>query len=253
MTPVIDTIFMDLGNTLRFVEKDAAHIAAANQKIIDLLGIDEDPALFYSKLKNRYKEYRNWALENHAEAPEAELWTRWLTPDLPAEEVAPISTELTYYFRQSNGRRVVVDGGKEVIAELKERGYKLGIISNLISTSEIPEWLEEDGLAHYFSSVVLSSVFGRRKPDPEIYYEAARRAESRPETCAYVGDNLNRDVTGSRVAGFGMTVIFNSPEAIASAEITEENRPDVTIHNFRELLNIFTGVRPDHAPNSREA
>lgn len=239
MIPEIDTVFFDLGDTLRFVEKDQDHIKKAQRRLVELLETDEDPVSFHEKLKNRYKGYRVWAMENMAEAPEPELWGRWLAPDFPAEKVIPLSTELTYQFRQTNGRRVVVDGGREVIEELKNRGYKLGIISNLISTSEIPEWLEEDGLAGYFSSVLLSSVYGKRKPDPEIYLEAARRAHSLPQTCAYVGDNLNRDVTGTRLAGFRMAIIFTSPEVLSSSEITDANRPDMTIHNFRQLLEIF--------------
>jgi putative hydrolase of the HAD superfamily len=139
------------------------------------------------------------------------------------------------------GRRVVVEGGREVVVELEKRGYTLGIISNLIGTREIGEWLEVDGFSPYFKSVVLSSVFGKRKPDPAIYLEAARRAEVEPVHCAYVGDNLKRDVTGTRLAGFGMIVIMISPEELAGETITDENRPDLIIHEFRQLLEIFPG------------
>ena len=92
--------------------------------------------------------------------------------------------------------------------------------------------------------MVLSSVLGIRKPSPEIYYEAARRAGVEPARCAYIGDNLKRDVTGTRSAGFGMIVIMISPEALAEAEITDENRPDVIIHEFRQLLDVFPGIKP---------
>jgi putative hydrolase of the HAD superfamily len=126
-----------------------------------------------------------------------------------------------------------------VLEELQKRGYTLGIISNLIGTREIPEWLEAEDYSRYFKSVVLSSVFGKRKPDPSVYFEAANRAGVDPSKCAYVGDNLKRDVTGTRAAGFGQIVIMISPEELAEAEITDENRPDVIIHEFRQLLDIF--------------
>jgi len=125
--------------------------------------------------------------------------------------------------------------------ELSRRGYILGIISNVITSREIPDWLEEEGLTPYFQSVVLSSVMGIRKPAPEIYLEAARRAGVLPEKCAYVGDNLKRDVTGTRRAGFGMAVIYISLEELQDAEITDENRPDAIIHSFAQLLDIFPG------------
>jgi len=239
MPPEIKAIFLDLGNTLRFVVKDELHMARARQEIIRLLGSEDDPDSFCKKLNTRYKDYRKWAFDNLAEATEAELWTRWLAPEFPAEKISSISKELTYQFRQTNGRRVVVEDGKEVIVELHMRGYKLGIISNLISTKEIPEWLEEDGYEPYFSSVVLSSVYGKRKPDPAIYLEAAKQAGVAPENCVYVGDNLNRDVTGTREAGFGLAVIIISPEDLAESTINEHNRPDIIINKFSQLLEIF--------------
>lgn len=242
MTHNIEAIFLDLGNTLRILVKDQDHMARARQRIVELVGTNEDPVTFVAKLEERYKVYRKWAFENLREAPESEMWMRWLAPDFPAEKIAPLGAELTYQYRQSMGRRVVVDGGREVVEELQRRGYTLGIISNLIGTREIPEWLEAEGYGSYFKAVVLSSVFGRRKPDPSIYFEAAKRAGVDPSKCAYVGDNLKRDVTGTRAAGFGQIVIMISPEELAEAEITDENRPDVIIHQFRQLLDIFPGI-----------
>lgn len=238
----IEAIFIDLGNTLRILVKDEEHMARARQKIASLVGTEEDPAAFVAKVNEHYKEYRKWAFENLREAPEAEMWTRWLAPDFPAERIAPLGPELTYQYRQSMGRRVVVNGGREVVIELQKRGYVLGIISNLIGTREIPEWLEAENFAPYFNTVVLSSVLGIRKPDPAIYLEAARRIDVEPARCAYVGDNLKRDVTGTRAAGFGMLVIMITPEELARETITDENRPDVIIHEFKQLLDIFPAM-----------
>lgn len=239
MTQEIEAIFLDLGNTLRILVKDQDHMARAQQRIVDLVGTDEDPAAFCEKLNERYKVYRKWAFEHLNEAPESELWTRWLVPEFPPEEISPLGSELTFQFRQSMGRRVVVENGREVVEELNRRGYVLGIISNLIGSREIPEWLEADGFAQYFKSVVLSSVFGRRKPHPAIYLEATRQAGVDPSRCVYVGDNLKRDVTGTRAAGFGMVIIMISPEALAEETITDQNRPDLIIHEFKDLLDIF--------------
>jgi len=239
MKPDIQAIFLDLGNTLRKLVKDEAHMALARRKITELVETDENPESFCDKLNARYKIYRKWAFENLTEAPEAELWTRWLAPELPAEKIAPLGVELTYQYRQSMGRRVVVDSGREVVVELHRRGYILGIISNVITSREIPNWIEADGFAPYFKSVVLSSEFGKRKPDPSIYIEAARIAGVDPIHCVYVGDNLKRDVTGTRQAGFGMVVILLDPAVAEAESVTEDNRPDLIIYEFRKLLDIF--------------
>ena len=140
--------------------------------------------------------------------------------------------------------RVVVDRGKEVVEQLFARRYTLGIISNVITSREITDWMDADGFTPYFKSVALSSVLGIRKPDPEIYHIAARQAGVAPERCAYVGDNLKRDVTGTRAAGFGMVIIMISPQELARQEVNAENCPDAIIHEFIELLDLFP-VCPD--------
>jgi len=241
MTKNIEAIFLDIGNTLRILIKDEPYRADARRKIVSLLGTAAPPEDFCAELDRRYKEYRKWAFDNLTEAPEEELWTRWLAPEFPAERIAPLGEELTYQYRRANGIRVLVENGLEVVDTLFCRGYTLGIISNLISTREIPEWLSRDGLTHYFKSVVLSSVLGIRKPDPEIYLTAARRAGVAPERCAYVGDNLNRDVTGTRTAGFGMAIIMLEEQELKDAEINDDNRPDAIILRFDELLELFPG------------
>lgn len=235
----IQAIFLDIGNTLRILTKNEPHQSLARRRITELIGTNEDPDSFILKIDERYKIYRKWAFANMKEAPEPELWTRWLAPEFPVEHIAPLGCELTYQYRQSMGLRVMVDNGKEVVIELHRRGYTLGLISNVITSQEIPDWLDEDGLSSYFKSVVLSSVVGIRKPDPEIYLEAARRAGAEPRKCVYIGDNLQRDVTGTRNAGFGMVIIMISPEELAKEEVNEANKPDAIIHQFNELLQLF--------------
>ena len=242
MPQPIQAIFLDIGNTLRILIKDEPYQAEARQKIVDLLGSDEDPEAFCAELDARYKEYRKWAFEHMIEASEEELWTRWLAPEFSTDRVAAQAVELTYQYRQSMGRRVVQRDGREVVVELFRRGYQLGIISNVITSREIPDWMDADGFTPYFKSVLLSSVFGRRKPAPSIYLEAARRAGVDPARCVYVGDNLKRDVTGTRQAGFGMVVLLLDPDELASASITDENRPDEIIYEFRQLLDLFPAL-----------
>lgn len=243
MNPNINAIFLDVGNTLRVLVKDEVYQSQARERLVELTGVDQDALEFTNKLDARYKNYRKWAFEQLTEAPEADLWTRWLTPELPQEKIRPIATELTYHFRQAMGRRVLQENAVEVVDELYRRGYTLGIISNVITSQELPDWLETDGLKKYFKAVVLSSLFGRRKPHPSIYHEAVRQAGVQAEHSVYVGDNFKRDVTGTREAGFGMVVILVEPEELEKEPPAPENQPDVIIHRFVDLLELY--LSPD--------
>lgn len=239
MVQNIDAIFIDLGNTMRILVKDEHHQADARKKIAELVGAQESPETLIRGIDERYKTYRKWAFETWIEASESELWTRWLLPDYPPEKITPLATELTFQFRQSMGKRILQPDAKQVISELTSRGYLLGIISNVITTREIPDWLEADALTPYFKSVVLSSLLGRRKPDPEVYWEAARRIGIPPGNCVYVGDNPSRDVIGTRNAGFGMVILLMDPGEVEKDPPSGEKMPDVIIHEFKQLLDLF--------------
>jgi HAD superfamily hydrolase (TIGR01662 family) len=239
MTCDIEAIFIDVGNTLRVLVKDEPYQAQARQQIAALVGTQESPESFCERLEARYKVYRKWAFETLMEASEKELWTRWMLPDWPADKIATLSGELTFLYRKTMGRRFARPEAKPVVVELSKRGYCLGILSNTITEREIPEWLEEDGLSQYFPAVILSSIFGRRKPGPEIYREAARRAGVSPARVAYVGDNPSRDVPGARRAGLGMVIILMDPADLETMDHSGENRPDRVMHDFGELLDIF--------------
>ncbi len=239
MQPDIEAIFLDVGNTLRIVLPEAEFIAQARQNLMGLVGARQSEAVFFDVLEERWKVYRKQSKETLLEASEKELWTRWLLPDYPEEKIAPLSGRLTRLWRDHDGRRVPRPDVNEVIIELSRRGYRLGIIANTITETEIPDWMEREGLTGYFKAVVLSSKVRVRKPNPEIYWEAARRIEADPCKCAYVGDNPVRDVEGCRAAGFGLMIFFFEPDTLKKETPTGDCHPDYTIRTCSELLDIF--------------
>ena len=239
MNKEFDAIFYDLGGTLRLVERDAEFERRARVRIAELCGETGDPDKFCEFLDYRYEGYRKWCFDTMREAPESELWVKWLAPEYPRELILKNAVELTVEFRNKDGRRVVAVNGAQSIKDLHKNGYKLGIISNLITSIEIPEWLEKDGLREYFGAVLLSCVEGIRKPDLRISAKACSLLDVKPERCVYIGDNLKRDVEGTRLAGFGMFILYTTPDKLALEKITDENRPDAVIYDFAELKEIF--------------
>lgn len=235
----IEAIFLDVGNTLRVVVADEAFQKNARQQLMTLVGATAPEGFFFEQLDERWKIYRKQSKETFVEASEKELWTKWLLPDRPVEKIAPLSGKLTRLWRDHDGRRIPRPDVKSTVIELHCRGYVLGIIANTITETEIPDWMETDGLTRYFKAVVLSSKVGYRKPGPEIYWEAARRVGVEPAKCAYVGDNPIRDVEGTQHAGFGMMIIFVEPATIAKEPQKAEVKPDYLIHEMSELLAIF--------------
>ena len=239
MNPSIEAILIDVGNTLRILVGDPEFQADAVKQLYALVNPQEPVEDFMHKIEIRWKAHRNLSKVSLKEATERDLWSKILLPDHPEELIAPLAGKLTRLWRDHDGRRIPRPDVKETIIELHRRGYILGIIANTITETEIPDWLEEDNLSQYFKTVVLSSKVVLRKPDPEIYWLAARQLGVEPGKCAYVGDNPVRDVEGTRAAGYGMMILFNEPATLAKEPPTGEYVPDYTIQETCELLDIF--------------
>jgi putative hydrolase of the HAD superfamily len=235
----IEAIFLDVGNTLRIVIEDPEFMAQAKKDLMTLVGTQESEQEFFDGLNCRWLAYRRQSKATLLEASEKELWTKWLLPNYPMETIAPLAGKLTRLWRDHDGRRVPRPDVKETILELDRRGYTLGIIANTITETEIPDWMETDGLTSYFKAVILSSKVTIRKPNPEIYWEAARRVGVEPCKCAYVGDNPVRDVEGTQAAGYGLMILIEEPATLAKEPSKVVVKPDFKIHTTRDLLDIF--------------
>ncbi len=235
----INAIVFDLGGTLRIALKDKEWMRQGRIHMAELAGTDLPYEEFYALVEERYEKYRAWALDVNRESNDEELWCKWLLYDYPRERIFANRHKLSYEYRQSKGRRVVVDHGVEVLRELYHRGYKLGIISNLIGETEVYDWLEADGLKELFASVILSPECGLRKPDAEIYRVSSRDLGIPCEQIASVADNQGRDIEGAREAGIACNILYNSPEKKHPVDPNGENPPDAIINDFRELLDLF--------------
>lgn len=240
---MIDTIFFDVGNTLRVVVKDKAFSDAAEKELMELVGTKESHGAFFAKIEENWQKYRSEVKKTLIDASEMELWSQHLLPDYPVEHICAVAGRLTRLWRDHDGRRVARPDAKATLGELDRRGYTLGIIANTITETEIPDWMIEDGVAHYFKTVVLSSKVRIRKPDPAIYLLACRAIGKKPENCAYIGDNPIRDVQGTRDAGFAMMIRMDEPDTIKNEPQEIKLHPDYTITRLSELLGIFPPLK----------
>ena len=231
-------VFFDLGDTLRIAFLEEAYMRHARRKMAEIAGTDMPYEEFYQMIEERYEPYRKWALGEFKESGDEELWCKWLLPDYDPVRIRQVCHELSFQYRQTKGRRTVVEGGADTVKELCRRGYTLGIISDLVGRREVDEWLDQDGLRPYFQTVQQSSVTYIRKPGPAIYYYAMEEVGAEPENCCYVGDNLNRDIIGAKAVDFGMTVTVQYQKD-KPLKLTAENRPDAKVYRFPDLLDIF--------------
>jgi len=90
-----------------------------------------------------------------------------------------------------------------VLAELKARGYRLGLISNTGRTpgSALREVLDELDLAQHIDAMVFSNEHGVCKPRTSIFAALREALGVDYGETLFVGDNLYVDVHGAQRAG----------------------------------------------------
>ena len=92
----IEAILFDMGGTLRSsVKKNKAEKRELIQRILDLLGAQTPVDVFAALLSARAKDYKHWAEDTLVELNESDLWTKWMLPDLPAEQISSIASNST--------------------------------------------------------------------------------------------------------------------------------------------------------------
>lgn len=103
------------------------------------------------------------------------------------------------------------------------RGQQLGVLSNG-ELGQQTRKLERFGLTRRFQVVVIWGGNGPRKPAPEAFELAARKAGVQAVECLYIGDGIESDAVAARSAGWrgvwldrtGMMVAPNGIERITS-------------------------------------
>ena len=82
---------------------------------------------------------------------------------------------------------------------LKERGIKIGLISNC--HSEEAAVIKESVLYPYFDAVCLSYDEGIKKPDLDIFKRCLEKLSLNSEDCLYVGDGSSNELEAAKNIG----------------------------------------------------
>ena len=135
------------------------------------------------------------------------------------------------YARAVAGWCTVFADTRDTLATLRERGYRLGLLSN---TWWAAEWHNADlaahGLAGLLDVLVYTSDLECSKPHPSAFREVASRLGVAPEACVMIGDRQIDDVSGAQAVG--MRAIWRRNE---SGFPTSDVAPDAVVDALAEL------------------
>ncbi|MHC1745440.1 MAG: HAD family hydrolase [Syntrophobacteraceae bacterium] len=135
-----------------------------------------------------------------------------LEPILPDHSAHEIERAVRSLWREQEESVRAVPGAVEVLADLKQRGFRIGVISNTwhpfmtgfhrscgLMADQIDDWL-------------LSYLLGEKKPSGALFARALAGSALDPAQCWMVGDSYELDVAPALKAGMKAVWLVVRPE-----------------------------------------
>jgi putative hydrolase of the HAD superfamily len=135
---------------------------------------------------------------------------------LPEAELPGLAAELFALFERPDTFRVY-PGALELVRACRERGLKVGVISNW--SARLARVLAAVGLGGVFDPVLCSAEERLEKPDAELFRAALARAGVPAAAALHAGDHPENDGLGARNAGLHAVLVDHAGrlESLAAA------------------------------------
>jgi len=205
----LTAITFDVGQTLLYPHPTVGTVMS---EVISRYGHSVPAAVFDARMGvfDRYytEQYERdesfWAEEERQHA----MWIGGFTHVCRAVEIEGDLSEITHACYDEfdlASRWQLFEGVQETLAELKGRGYRLGVISNWGAGLE--QLLDDIGIGHFFEVVTASAAAGVHKPMPEAFTRTLGALGVAPEHALHVGDHPTADIQGARAVGMDAVLV----------------------------------------------
>lgn len=115
-----------------------------------------------------------------------------------------LSEEMERRFAAGSYSRLYADT-LPVLENLRERGFRLGVISN--GTPGVARCLESAGVTERVDFVLVSALVGWEKPSPKIFRMGLKAVGLEPAQVVFVGDHYMVDIQGALSVGMHAVMI----------------------------------------------
>lgn len=224
------TVFWDLDQTL--LDFDCS-MEYALQAVFAQYGlkINEEMTARYSVINRSY-----WLRLESGELSKEQVTVgrfRTFFEELGITHVSPEELNVDYQ-RELGSVFFFMEGAKELVALLKERGYRQYVVTNGVNATQANK-MRLSGLDRIMDGVFVSELMGYPKPRKEFFDGCfAALSDVDRNKCILVGDSLTSDMRGAENAG--ITSCWFNPE---KQEKDVDVRTDYEIRRLEELIPIL--------------
>lgn len=132
------------------------------------------------------------------------------------------------------------DGMEELVRELKQRGFKVAIVTSRTRKSAF-QTIDKHKLGECFDYVLTCEDTTIHKPNPEPALMALEKVGSEPENAVFVGDSMY-DIGCAKNAGI-ISVAVGWQTAIPTEILYGPEGPDYVIDKAEDLFDIIEELK----------
>ncbi len=245
MLRAIDTVLFDLDDTLH---DDTAAYKNAAKRVADGVAVERGVdagrlfAAYVAEANGFWKKLSTEHLSTAIHDTRTQLWYDALV----AAGLDDLALARTCADRYNAYRAEVLElspGALELLIALRERGCKIGIVSNGFSATHHDK-IERLALRAHIDGLFLADEMGMVKPDPRVFVHACAVLGAEPARTAMVGDRFDRDITGAHEAGL-FTVLLDVHAIPIPLDAVP---PDATVATIGDVLDVLPLANRQEAP-----
>jgi len=228
------TIF-DLGETLIHLTCSWEQIREGRMKAIYEALQERGVALDFADLKREYlafhDEESNYAARTLEEI-EIEKSLAKLLDRLRVEmRQRPAMADLVRrFFEYEISSWIVLPGVHEMLQQVRDLGFKTGLLSNARSDWAVREIVDRMDLTRHFDAILTSAAVGFRKPRPEPFQQMLKLLHIETSEAVMIGNSMEADMAGARSLGLKtIHTVFgeDAEEAKVDPDVTVSRVPDI--------------------------
>ncbi|MCD6479026.1 MAG: HAD-IA family hydrolase [Candidatus Diapherotrites archaeon] len=220
---MIRAVLFDLDNTLiDFMKMKRACSEAAVRAMIDSgLKIDEQRGI-----KILFDMYEKYGMENQS------IFDRFIREVHGELDYEMLAKAIIAYRRVKAGHLMPYPNVVRTLIKLKERGLKLGIVSDAPIKQA---WLRlaELNLCDFFDVVVARKPGAKAKPHAMPFKKALQQLKLEPAQILFVGDDPSKDILGAKKLGM-KTALAKYGQVIYCSKV----KADFELEDISDLLGI---------------
>ena len=237
---MIHAVLIDLGDTLVHLSRPWDDVFRENL----------DSLYAYLKKAGLKSDFQEFAEQFIREFEHASATSQLYKVEIPMEDIVSrvlrrfklrnhegtlVQNAITEFYRPEIAAWELYPDTMKTLIALRDDGLKMGVISNAKSDWAVRAILEKHDLSKFFAVILTSAALRIRKPRSEVFYKALETLDTKPSTTVFVGDSLQADILGAKVAGMRTIHILRKPDDNPHFVV-----PDVTVTSLTGALDQIT-------------